>query len=190
MTARVRPDHGCTVDGSTRHRGSAAQSPRDRSPTLARQRGNTRYAAIESSNDSGWLWYKGHEHAHRSRRAQPQRQRCHTRSHVEHGMRRGEHLHARGATWSMKCAVVSTCMQVEHGHAVHEGTPNANEPLQMVHVASDVMRPEADPKRALSTARGPDPKGRSARRSAHGLKPSKSGSAISCAISGARLLRF
>ena len=72
----------------------------------------------------------------------------------------------------------------------------------MVHVASDVMRPEADPKRALSTARGPDPKwtlstargpdpkGRSARRSAHGLKPSKSGSAISCAISGARLLRF
>ena len=99
VTARVRPDHGCTVDGSTRHRGSAAQSARDRSPTLARQRGNTRYAAIESSNDSGWLWYKGHE------------QSSTLTDHGEPSPRgRGA---TRGATWCMACAVVSTCMHVE-----------------------------------------------------------------------------
>jgi len=79
---------------------------------------------------------------------------------VEHGMRRGEHLHARGATWSH---VEHEMRRGEHLHAggawpcgtrrnAERRTSNANEPLQMVHVASDVMRPEADPKRALSTA--------------------------------------
>ena len=44
-------------------------------------------------------------------------------------------------------------------HAVHERTPNANEPLQMVHVASDVMRPEADPKGRSARRVGTNPKG-------------------------------
>jgi hypothetical protein len=42
-------------------------------------------------------------------------------------------------------------------------TSNANEPLQMVHVASDVMRPEADPK------------GRSARRVGRSQKGAQHG---------------
>ena len=96
VTARVRPDHGCTVDGSTRHRGSAAQSPRDRSPTLARQRGNHPVRCNRMIRDGYAYGTRG------------------TSTLTDHGepSPRGRGA-TRGATWCMACAVVSTCMHVE-----------------------------------------------------------------------------
>ena len=100
------PDLGRTVDGSTRHLGSAAQSPRDRSPTLARQRGATPgmqsrgwsecNLGIEMQSRDGYgtrgtstLTYHG-ESSPRGRGA--------TRGATwSMDMRRGEHLHAGGA---------------------------------------------------------------------------------------------
>ena len=106
VTARVRPDHGCTVDGSTRHRGSAAQSPRDRSPTLARQRqrGNTRYAisrlgcnlGIEMQSRDGY-GTRGTSTLTDHGESSPRGKGATRGATWSMDMRRGEHLHAGGA---------------------------------------------------------------------------------------------
>ena len=125
VTARVRPDHGCTVDGSTRHRGSAAQSPRDRSADprpSARQHPVRNRMIRDGYGTRGTSTLTDHgEPSPRGRGATRGATWCMACAVVSTCM----HVEPRGATWSMKCAVVSTYMQVEHGHAVHERTPNA-----------------------------------------------------------------